>query len=233
MYRDIRHIFFDLDHTLWDFETNSREALSDLFTTHDMSNKCGASAAAFIAAYETVNHRYWELYSRQQMSKEKLRYGRFYDTFMHFGYDNRALAEVWASDYLKLSPYKTNLLPGTIDILEYLKPRYTLHLITNGFVEVQHIKLCQSRLRHYFSQVVISEEHGVSKPDPKIFRLAETFSGAAPQECLMIGDNYPSDIVGALQAGWKAVHLDPLAAGKPAIGPGTVISELRALKKIL
>lgn len=208
MYQHIRHIFFDLDHTLWDFETNSREALSDLFVTHGMSHKCQTSAEAFIAMYETINQRYWELYSRQEVSKEKLRYGRFYDTFMHFGYDNLELAEIWATEYLELSPYKTNLLPGAIEILEYLKLRYTLHLITNGFKEVQHIKLSQSRLRHYFSQVLISEEHGVGKPDTKIFRLAETCSGATADECVMIGDNYESDIAGAMAAGWQAIHLN-------------------------
>lgn len=232
MYSAIRHIFFDLDHTLWDFETNSREALHDLFVKDGLEQACKATYSEFIKAYEAINHRYWQLYGEQKVTKEELRYKRFHDAFTHFGYDNEALARQWADDYLKLSPYKTNLVAGSLEVLDYLGRRYTLHLITNGFIEVQNIKLDHSRLRPYFQNIIISEEHGFNKPDVRIFRLAEALSIAKPEQCLMIGDNYDADIVGAQQAGWLAVHLDPLHNG-PLKAPGKVIRELQELKALL
>jgi putative hydrolase of the HAD superfamily len=209
MYSRIRHIFFDLDHTLWDFETNSRAALEEMFVNHGIDAKCNTAFSEFLQTYEGINHRYWELYSAKQVSKDELRYRRFHDAFMHYGYDNVELARHWADEYLHLSPYKTNLMPGAIEVLEYLKPRYTLHLITNGFKEVQDIKIDCSKLRSYFHTILISEEHGLSKPDPQIFRLAETLSGARMEECVMIGDNIDMDVHGAQQAGWQAIHLTP------------------------
>lgn len=232
MYSAIRHIFFDLDHTLWDFETNSREALHDLFVKDGLEQACKAPYSEFIKAYEAINHRYWQLYGEQKVTKEELRYKRFHDAFVHFGYDNETLARQWADDYLRLSPYKTNLVHGSLDVLDHLKEKYTLHLITNGFIEVQNIKLDHSRLRPYFQNIIISEEHGFNKPDVRIFRLAEALSAAKPEECLMIGDNYETDITGAQQAGWQAIHLDPLQDGFSK-GSEKAIKTLPELKALL
>lgn len=232
MYSAIRHIFFDLDHTLWDFETNSREALRDLFVKDALEQACKAPYGEFIKAYEAINHRYWQLYGEQKVTKEELRYKRFYDAFVHFGYDNEVLARQWADEYLKLSPYKTSLVAGSLEVLDYLKDKYALHLITNGFIEVQNIKLDHSKLRPYFRNIIISEEHGFNKPDVRIFRLAEALSGAKPGECLMIGDNYDTDIMGAQQAGWQAIHLNPLREAGMA-GAEKVVAELRELMSFL
>ncbi|MBS1637489.1 MAG: YjjG family noncanonical pyrimidine nucleotidase [Bacteroidetes bacterium] len=232
MYSHIKHIFFDLDHTLWDFETNSREALSDMFSKHELEEKCNTTFCEWIDVYEAINHQYWNLYSTRGITKEELRYRRFYDAFLHFKYDDLELSKHWAEEYLQISPYKTNLMPGAMEVLDYLKPRYTLHLITNGFKEVQNIKIDKSRLRAYFHTILISEEHGVSKPEPEIFRLAETLSGASTGECLMIGDNHDMDINGAKGANWKAIHLN--VAGNNEEKPGTVqISELKELLRML
>ena len=232
MYQQIKHIFFDLDHTLWDFETNSREALSDMFERHALATKCQTAFCEWLDVYEAINHRYWALYSSKGISKEELRYRRFYDAFQHFGYDNLELSKHWAEEYLQLSPYKTNLMPGAIEVLNYLQPKYTLHLITNGFREVQNIKIDQSALRSYFQTILISEEHGVSKPEPDIFRLAETLSGASTSECLMIGDNYDMDVNGATGANWKAIHLN-VNGGSEEKTSTVQISELKELLKLL
>lgn len=209
MLSGIKHIFFDLDHTLWDFEKNSREALWDMFMLDHIHEKCQVDFLKFIATYEEINHHYWNLYNQQLIKKEELRYKRFYDAFLSFGYDNIELAHHWANEYLRVSPYKTNLMDGAIEVLDYLKPKYTLHLITNGFAEVQNIKLDHSQIRSYFSQIIISEEHGVSKPDVGIFQLAEKLSFTNHHECVMIGDNYDTDIRGAISAGWKSVYYYP------------------------
>ncbi len=147
------------------------------------------------------------MYSLKQTTKEELRYQRFYKAFLHFNYDNLPLAHHWADDYLKISPYKTHLIDGAIDVLMYLKENYQLHIITNGFKEVQHIKLDYSNLKPFFEHIIISEEHGFNKPDTRIFDLAQQLVGAGKHECVMIGDNYDADILGALNANWKAIYL--------------------------
>lgn len=205
--KHIKHIFFDLDNTLWDFEKNSREALLHLFLEHDIQNHCQIDFLNFITVYEAINHDMWHLYSLNQTTKEELRFQRFHKAFLHFKYDNLALANVWADDYLKLSPYKTHLIEDASEVLHYLQDKYHLHIITNGFKEVQHIKLDACNLKPHFKHIIISEEYGFNKPDIQIFKLAQEFTGALQHECVMIGDNYEADILGALNAGWKAIYL--------------------------
>jgi putative hydrolase of the HAD superfamily len=207
MIKGIKHIFFDLDNTLWDFEKNSREALLHLFLEHHIEKKCGVGFNTFIDTYEAINHDLWHKYSLQLTTKAELRYQRFYKAFLEFGYKDLNLANTWADDYLKLSPYKTHLIEGTMDVLDYLKDKYTLHIITNGFKEVQHIKLDCCNLKPYFEHIIISEEHGFNKPDIRIFELAQNLTNSIDVECVMIGDNYDTDIVGALNAKWKTIHL--------------------------
>lgn len=178
-----------------------------MFLEHKIEGNCQTDFDAFIEVYEAINHELWHLYSLKQTTKEELRYQRFYKAFLHFDYDNLNLAHVWADDYLKISPYKTHLIDGAMDVLMYLKDKYQLHIITNGFKEVQHIKLDYSNLKPFFEHIIISEEHGFNKPDIKIFDLAQLLTNAQTHECVMIGDNYSTDILGALNANWKAIYL--------------------------
>jgi len=178
-----------------------------LFEEHDLQTSCNIDFDGFIEKYEAINHELWYQYSLKQTTKEELRYQRFYKTFLYFNYDNLQLAHYWADDYLKISPYKTHLIDGAIDVLMYLKEKYQLHIITNGFKEVQHIKLNYSNLKPFFEHIIISEEHGFNKPDVKIFNLAQQLTNAQTHECVMIGDNYDADILGALNANWKAIYL--------------------------
>lgn len=205
--KNIKHIFFDLDNTLWDFEKNSREALLHLFLEHNIQEKCKVDFNTFITKYEEINHELWHLYSLLQTTKEELRYQRFHKTFLHFNHDNLPLSYQWADDYLKISPYKTHLIDGAMDVLLHLKEKYKLHIITNGFKEVQHIKLDCCNLKPFFDHIIISEEHGFNKPDHKIFDLAQNLTNSQFHECVMIGDNYDADILGALNAQWKAIYL--------------------------
>ncbi len=192
---------------MWDFEKNSREALRHLFEEHKIDENCQTDFDTFIEVYEAINHELWHQYSLKQTTKEELRYQRFHKAFLHFNYNNLQLAHHWADDYLKISPYKTHLIDGAMDVLIYLQEKYQLHIITNGFKEVQHIKLDYSNLKPFFEHIIISEEHGFNKPDIKIFDLAQQLTNAQSHECIMIGDNYDTDILGALNANWKAVYL--------------------------
>jgi putative hydrolase of the HAD superfamily len=207
MYTGIKHIFFDLDDTLYDFEKNSREALQHLFTEFSLDVKLSADFDEFYGAYKKVNSQFWSLYNKGQITKKYLRDNRFSETFKKFSYNNFADNLAFNEQYLSRAPHGPYLKEGCIEALEHLKSRYSLHIITNGFKEIQNIKLTKSGIRDYFRNVIISEEHGLSKPDEKIFRLAETLASGQKSECLMIGDNYESDIEGSLNAGWKAIWL--------------------------
>lgn len=229
----VKHIFFDLDHTLWDFEKNSREAMLHLFLEYGFDTAFKTDFNSFIAVYEKINHELWRQYALKQVSKEELRYQRFHQTFLHFGYDRVEVAMAWADEYLAISPYKTHLIDGSLEVLNYLKEKnYELHIITNGFREVQHIKLSQSGLKDFFRHIIISEDHGVNKPDVKIFELAQNLSGAKQPECIMIGDNYDADILGALNANWKAVYLSGIPQQNEQAG-FFQISALKQLKELL
>ncbi len=201
---------------MWDFEKNSREALLHLFLEHDLKEHCNTDFLNFITVYEAINHNMWHLYSLNQTTKEELRFQRFHKAFLHFKYDNLDLANTWADDYLKLSPFKTHLIEDASAVLQYLQEKYHLHIITNGFKEVQHIKLDACKLKPHFKHIIISEEHGFNKPDVQIFRLAQELSGAQMHESVMIGDNYEADILGALNAGWKAVYLSSVPKENPS-----------------
>lgn len=202
-------VFFDLDHTLWDFEMNSELALSEIFYDHKLDNLGISGVLEFYNAYREINKNMWDQYHRNSISKEFLRSGRFKLTLDKFGIQDDKLAETLAADYLRTCPVKTNLFPGTLEILEYLSKKYSLHIITNGFREVQYLKIRQSGLEPFFTNIHISEEIGFKKPEPEIFHHAVKKSGTVHDHCIMIGDNLETDISGAENAGIDPVFFNP------------------------
>lgn len=202
------HLFFDLDNTLWDFDASAHCTLSALYAENGLQQKLNADFDSFYDKYRSVNDVLWNQYYVQKIEKKELRTRRFTDTFLFFGYEDQELSHVFAEEYLKRAPYSKELKPGCTEMLNEMRKKHELHIITNGFAEVQHVKLDNCGLRSYFSQIIISEEHGLTKPQVEIFRLAERLAGAGSAECVMIGDNPVSDIDGAVGAGWKAIHYD-------------------------
>jgi putative hydrolase of the HAD superfamily len=211
VYSDIRHIFFDLDRTLWDFETNSREALSEIFLDWKLAEKGVGSLEAFLQAYISNNDLCWDLYRKNLISKADLRTRRFSLTLASFDLEDESLAEALGDAYVLCSPQKTALFPGAHETLVTLSQRYELHIITNGFEEVQHLKLTSTGLKKYFKHVITSEMAGSKKPDPAIFDFALKKSGAAPFQSLMIGDDPTVDVLGAIDSGMQAILFDPEA----------------------
>ncbi len=203
-----RHIFFDLDHTLWDFEKNSKTALRHIFKATELDSKIN-EFSTFHRVYKNSNRILWRQYGRGKLTKEELRTKRFEDTLKYFKIENSALVEELSSSYLEISPFQKNLFPFALDTLTDLKKeKYNMHIITNGFKEVQHIKLRESGLTPFFDVIVCSEEVGVTKPDPKVFLHSMERAGAVPQKSVMIGDDYQVDYMGALNAGMKAVFFN-------------------------
>lgn len=226
----IKHIFFDLDRTLWDFERNSEAVLSQLISIYGLEAKCKATTAEIISKYREVNQELWKQYNRQEIGKEQLRSSRFTKTLAHFNYHFLGFGIQLEKEYIERSPYQTHLIDGALEILEYLAVNYKLYVLTNGFAEVQHIKLRQTNLDKYFQHVFISEEIGHQKPDSRIFEAALKKVNALPQECIMIGDDHYGDVQGAMDAGWHAVHFSP---EEVLAGNHTHIRSLHELRELI
>ena len=204
----IKHLFFDLDRTLWDFDKNSFEELSYLYKKHRLHEKGISLPEEFIKIYKQINEKCWKQYRENLLSKDDLRVKRFYDTFLYFGIESESLSKQFGDDYVMNSPTRTCLIDGTVDLLEKLRPHYQMHIITNGFEEVQHIKLRNSNLSKYFTVVVTSEAAGAKKPSPIAFEYALEKAGANLEESIMIGDDLNTDIKGAIDLGMKAIYFN-------------------------
>jgi len=200
-----KHLFFDLDHTLWDFDKNSAFAFETIFKERDFK----ISLDDFLKIYIPRNQHYWKLYQVNQISHEELRYFRLKDVFDALQFEvSDAIIHQLSEDYINYLPEYNHLFDGAIEILDYLKPNYKLHIITNGFASVQTKKLNNSNIGHYFDTITNSEMAGVKKPHPTIFDFALSLANASKEECLMIGDSYEADIVGAQEAGIEAIFFN-------------------------
>jgi putative hydrolase of the HAD superfamily len=204
-----RHIFIDLDKTLWDFETNAMDTFRDIFDKYQLKERGIEDLKSFLLTYTSINDMLWGLYRDNQIKKEVLNIKRFEMTLNEFGIDDLILSTHIAEDYITISPSKTHLFPEVHESLGYLKKCCFLHIITNGFEEVQHKKLDNSDLRKYFTTITTSEEAGVKKPEKGIFLYALELAGADPGESLMIGDDIRVDIEGARNAGMDQMLFNP------------------------
>jgi putative hydrolase of the HAD superfamily len=230
--KDYRHIFFDLDHTLWDFETNSKLALAEMFELNQLKQKGIFDFNQFYQTYRPINDQFWYLYHNRKVSKEDLRLGRFRETLSRFSINDEDLINILAQQYIELSPRKTALFEGAVEVLDYLQSNYELHIITNGFPEVQRVKIENSGLQKYFRNVLISEEVGWQKPQPEIFHHAFKLASTSPQNALMIGDSLQTDIEGAQNAGMDSVYFNPKNKWHKG-SPTFEIKTLAELKEIL
>ncbi|MCG9970127.1 YjjG family noncanonical pyrimidine nucleotidase [Christiangramia crocea] len=201
---DIEHVFFDLDHTLWDFDRNSALAFREIFR----KQKIEIDIDDFLQVYKPINFRYWELYRNNSVSKEDLRYGRLKESFDSLRFEAcDTTINLIADDYIEYLPNNNHLLEGSLDVLAHLSKTYKLHIITNGFEEVQQRKMMNSGILDFFQTITTSEEAGVKKPHPQIFEKALQKSEALPQKSVMIGDNLEADIIGASRFGLYAIYL--------------------------
>lgn len=204
------HLFFDLDHTLWDTDRNAEESLKELFKELNLEGSGIPDFDSFHSCYRTHNERLWGLYADNKVGRDAVRVHRFLHTLSDFGIEDDSLAGRLADEFVSRTPYRKHLIPGAVPLLELLAGKFSLSIITNGFKEAQYIKLKSSGIDHFFDHVFISEEVGVHKPDPRIFQHAMRTAGAAdPESCVMIGDTFLTDVCGAVNAGITGVHFDP------------------------
>lgn len=205
MNNGIKHVFFDLDHTLWDFDKNSGLTFKKIFELNNINIELGT----FLKVYEPINLKYWKLYREERVSKPDLRYGRLKEAFDTLGVSvNDDMINYLSEAYIDYLTTFNHLFEGAIEILEYLQYKYHLHIITNGFEEAQERKMQNSKIRSYFKTVTNSEMVGVKKPNPKIFNYALNSAEANPNESIMIGDSLEADIAGAQKVGMRTIHFD-------------------------
>ena len=201
----IDNIFFDLDHTLWDFDKNSDLTFFKILKKNNIS----VDVANFLNFYHPINKKYWDMYRINKVSKADLRYNRLSETFKKLNYKiNDEVINQLAIDYIDHLSDFNHLIPDTLNVLDFLKSKYKMHIITNGFKEVQKRKLEKSNLIHYFDTVTISEDVGEKKPHKLIFNHALKVANANAENSIMIGDNFNADILGALGVGMKAIYYD-------------------------
>jgi putative hydrolase of the HAD superfamily len=224
----ITDIFFDLDHTLWDFQKNSSLTFDFLLKKYRLD----IDLKYFLKIYIPINFSYWKLYRDEKITKEFLRYNRLKSAFDKLGIKvEDEIINKMSEDYVLSLPDNNFLIKDAIFILDYLKDRYKLHVITNGFTEVQNKKIINSKIKKYFHSIIDSESVGVKKPNIKIFNYALKISDSNPANCMMVGDNLEADIIGAINAGFRAIHFNNNNESLHNYCP--IINDLKSLTKFL
>lgn len=234
---DLKWIFFDLDNTLFDFSSASLLSLRELWKEETIINSSYSSPDAFISEYHIHNSRMWQLHENGEISSDFLKAERFRLTLNPTCNDEETISLMRRlnSRYLELLGMCNKTCPGAQELLEYLKGKYLVGILTNGFTEVQYNKLRSTGLNRYIQRMVISDEIGVQKPDSRIFNYACNAVGATPNEILMVGDNPNNDIQGALNSGWNAIYYngeDNESVFESPLYLGQIL-DLRSLKNIL
>jgi putative hydrolase of the HAD superfamily len=228
-----KDLFFDLDHTLWDFETNSKETIQELYTTHRLADLGIVDFDGFYSTYSAHNHRLWDRYTKGFIKQEELRWKRVYLSLLDFKVANEPLAKEMSQAYLEILPNKKHLFPYTIEILDYLKQKeYKMHLITNGFESVQFKKIKNSGLKDFFTEVITSEASNSLKPQKEIFEYALKNANASVEKSIMIGDNESADIQGGINIGMDTIFVNHIQV-VPTIPATYTITHLKELENIL
>ena len=227
-----RHLLFDLDHTLWDFEANAKATLQELHVALQLENKGVDDFERFHKNYIAHNEKLWERYRNGYIRQDELRIKRMWLALLDFKISDEELAKELSARFMDLLPTRTILFPYTKEILQYLKDKgYSLHLVTNGFEKTQQNKLMYSGLRPFFTEIITSEGSGSLKPNKEIFQFALDKCCAAASECIMIGDNIEVDIIGAMNAGIDQVYVNHLGVA-PTVMPTYSVNSLKELEEI-
>ena len=230
--KNYQHLFFDLDHTLWDYDRNVRESLFELFEIYSLQDVGIPTFEQFFSSFHEVNFQLWDDYNLGKIDKQGLRRERFPRIFAHAGGNPNEIPTPFEEDFMHRTSSKPHLFPHSKEILDYLRKSYRIHLITNGFDESQAKKMRSSGLTNYFELVVTSETTGYKKPDPRIFHYALAQLNTQPSACLMIGDNPNSDILGAQRAEIDQVYFNPEGKASP-IQATYEIRHLQELEQLL
>jgi len=209
IFNNITHIFWDLDHTIWDYSTNARLTIFELYEKHEVHKTTEHGPEIFHKTYCKHNDLAWENYRKGTIDKSVLRQRRFKDTFIELGMEPEGVYQLFEKEFVEICSTKGHLMPGALDALNHFHLKFEQHLITNGFKETQSVKIQTSGIHHFFKTLTNSEDARVQKPHPEIFKIALQSAGAEIDNSLMIGDNYEADIMGAYALGIKCIFYNP------------------------
>ncbi len=228
----ITDVFFDLDNTLWDFRANSKSALEELFNRRKLQEKYGLDFPTFYKKYYFHNERLWEDLRDGRIDATFLKKERFRVTFHEIGIENEAEIRYFYENYLPTITHYNQLVKGALDLIFYLKPKYNLHVLTNGFLEVTHRKINESELKGHFQTITSAEEIEKRKPNPEIFNWALKKADTTPDNSCYIGDDWIADGLGAKAIGMYSIFYDALEEGKYENGISTV-NQLKEIMELL
>ncbi len=209
LFKKYKHLFFDLDHTLWDFEKNTSEAIEEIYRIFNFASWSIFTLREFMEKFQEVNNYLWDKFNHGLIDRQELRNSRFKMMLTKLGVSEQEIPEGISEKYLEIAPVKERVIPFTHEILAYLKPNYRLHIISNGFDDIQHTKLKSSHIHQYFDKIVTSDSSGHRKPQKGIFEFAMTEAGATRDNAIMIGDNIDTDIIGAQNATMDHIYFNP------------------------
>ena len=238
LHTSYKHLFFDLDHTLWDFEANAKDTLWHLYQDLKLEERGIHDFELFHRNYLVHNEKLWDRYRNGYIKQDELRIKRMRLSLLDFKIADEALAEAMSTQFLALLPSRTLLFPYALELMNYLTQKnYQLHLITNGFEKTQHSKLLHSGLQPFFSAVITSEGAGSLKPKKEIFEYALMVAKAKKEESVMIGDTLEVDILGARNYGIDQIHVNHLNQNRESLPDGSypthTVFSLEELKRIL
>lgn len=227
-----KHVFLDFDDTIYDTRGNADIALRELFE-HFQLNRYFECFDTFSESYWKRNHEVWTLYSLGKMKRSELIVERFLYPLRQVGTGTADFALELNDWFLDSTAQKSGLIEGAVDLLEYLKQNYHIHMISNGFSEVQYRKMKSAGVESYFEEVILSEEVGVNKPNPAIFDFALKKTGAYAEESVMVGDNFDTDITGAIRSRIDQIYFNPTCHKIGEISPTYEVRRLSEIKNIL
>lgn len=227
-----KNIFLDLDDTLWDFHHNGKECLAEIYTDYGF-DKFYNSFEDYYNVYMPNNNRLWELYRQGLIKKEELVIERILMPVRNFGINDTNYAKNLSDDFLDRTTYKTQLVLGTMELLEYLKPKYKMHILSNGFREVQFKKIENSGLKPYFEKIILSEDIKINKPHADFFTYALKSTNSRRDQTIMIGDSWDADIIGAYNSNIAQIWYNPKGEKHREFIPTHTVRELHEIQNIL
>ncbi|MEY3630486.1 MAG: hypothetical protein RL408_40 [Bacteroidota bacterium] len=218
-------LFFDWDHTLWDHDLNAKEVLLDLAVEYELA----IEPLSYWASFEKINNGLWDQYAAGEISQAELRETRFVRFFQELRIEGPS--SEFGDKYLERAPRKTNLMPGAFELIQDLAAHYPLYILTNGFDDIQYVKIEGAGMRSFFKEIITSQQVGTKKPSPLFYEYALERAGIQPGEALMIGDHVEADVRGALNAGIPAIHYNPFSVATDLPHEIQHLDELRGLLK--
>jgi putative hydrolase of the HAD superfamily len=231
----LKAIFFDLDDTLLDAQTPYREAIAA--TCAEAARRCaGLDAERLSAVYLEVARQMWRSFDLDRMreSAAEIRERVWAEALRQVGVEDPALVRALSDQYGAARKASHRLFPDALSTLDHLHRRYHLGIITNGMTEIQRDKIQRLGLTPYFDTVLISQEAGMRKPDPRLFQMALACVPCEPHEAVMVGDSPNRDIAGARAVGMHALWVrtgrsrdpspSPSLGGRGELGPALELS---------